>query len=410
VSSQEAFQLQQLKDYFMIAVRSIRYRKVRSWLTILGIVIGISAIVSLISLGQGMQNTIETEFEKMGSDKITIMPGGEGTTMMGAFMGGLNNEDVGVVENVVGVDYTLPMLMETTTVRSRDQQRILSVTGVPFDEGDRLYDDVLYQFDPEDGRRLNKNDKYKVLIGYGFSDYLFEKKILPGNKIEINDVEFEVVGVAPEIGNRADDSSILMPLDIAREVFNTPDKVNMIMVDVKDGLDVERVAENIRRKLESSRDAEDFQVFSAQQMLEQIGFIMDVLNLVVVGIASISLIVGGIGIMNTMYVSVVERTREIGIMKAIGARNEHILMIFLIESSLLGLIGGIIGCLVGAGVAKSVEIAGATGASIQLLSAHLSPELFIGAMIFSILAGGLSGLWPARAAAKLNPVDALRYG
>ncbi|PIY91579.1 hypothetical protein COY71_02380 [Candidatus Micrarchaeota archaeon CG_4_10_14_0_8_um_filter_60_7] len=204
-----------------------------------------------------------------------------------------------------------------------------------------------------------------------------------------------------------------MSLDDCRKLFDDPEAVSMIYAQTQVGAEPARVAERIEDKLRKTRHEEEgketFTVSTSEQLLESFSVILGVVEAMIIGIAAISLLVGGIGIMNTMYTSVMERTREIGIMKAIGARNGDILAIFLIESGMLGAVGGIVGILAGMGLGKLTEIIAEAALGSQLLKASFTPELLIGALLFSFVIGALSGTLPARQAASLKPVDALRY-
>ncbi len=199
-----------------------------------------------------------------------------------------------------------------------------------------------------------------------------------------------------------------------KEILNINEEESEIIAKVQDGFDPEEVANEIIKRLRQSREEkegqETFDVQTSEQILETFGNIFGIVQAVLVGIAAISLLVGGIGIMNTMYTSVLERTKEIGVMKAIGAKNSDILYIFLFESGSLGLVGGIIGVIFGAGLSKGVEYIAMNSLGTNLLQASLTPQLIFGALIFSFLIGTLSGILPAMNAAKLKPVDALRYG
>jgi putative ABC transport system permease protein len=186
------------------------------------------------------------------------------------------------------------------------------------------------------------------------------------------------------------------------------------MARVKDNYIPGDVAENIKEKLRKHRNVkegeEDFTVQTSQELLDSVGVILDAVQWFLIGIAAISLLVGGIGIMNTMYTSVLERTREIGVMKAIGARNGDITILFLIEAGVLGMAGGLIGCLLGVTLSKTVEILSAGAlANSTLVKAYVSAELIAGALLLSFIVGCVSGVLPARQAANLKPVDALRY-
>ncbi|MCK4491202.1 MAG: ABC transporter permease, partial [Candidatus Altiarchaeales archaeon] len=186
-----------------------------------------------------------------------------------------------------------------------------------------------------------------------------------------------------------------------------------IMARAKPNYDPEKVAEKIKEKLRKDRGLEkgeeDFMVLTMEQMKEAVGIVLDATQAVVVGIAFISLFVGGVGILNTMYTSVLERTKEIGVMKAVGARNSDIMLLFLIESGTVGLVGGLIGCLIGASISKGLEYIAVTQLDQTLIQASITPELIIGALLFSFIVGCISGVLPARQASKLKPVDALRY-
>ena len=187
----------------------------------------------------------------------------------------------------------------------------------------------------------------------------------------------------------------------------------MLYVQIKPGFSPEQVAENIKKELRKERNEkegeETFSIQTFKQLLETFQNVFAVVQGVLVGIAAISLIVGGIGIMNTMYTSVLERTKEIGTMKAVGARNSDILTIFLIESGLLGLIGGAIGIMIGVGLGKGAEYVASVALGVSLFRASFPLWLIFGALLFSFLIGSFSGLLPALQASKMKPVDALRY-
>ena len=198
-----------------------------------------------------------------------------------------------------------------------------------------------------------------------------------------------------------------------KEIYNIEDEESQIYVKVADVNEIDRVKADIERALRKERNEDEgketFQVTTSEQFLEAFINIFGVVQAVLVGIAAISLLVGGIGIANTMYTSVLERTKEIGTMKAVGAKNSDILILFLIESGMLGLIGGVIGIGVGLGLSKTAEYIATAQLGTNLLQASIDPVLILGALAFSFLIGTASGVFPAMQAAKLKPVDALRY-
>jgi putative ABC transport system permease protein len=201
-------------------------------------------------------------------------------------------------------------------------------------------------------------------------------------------------------------------METARELFNEPKLDSMLIAQTEKGVEPARVGKEVNKKLRDRRNQkegeEDFLVQTPEQLQATFGSILAVLQIVVIGIAAISLLVGGIGIMNTMYTSVVERTREIGIMKAVGARNSDVWLIFLTESGMLGLVGGTLGVLVGVSLAYAAQLAAAAN-GLELFKANFEPALIIGALLFSFVVGAVSGTLPARQAASLKPADALRY-
>jgi putative ABC transport system permease protein len=265
------------------------------------------------------------------------------------------------------------------------------------------------------GRLLKDGDKYLTVVGSSLADEdTFGKEIVPGSKVKIEDKDFKVVGILKKKGNFMLDSSVLMNEDVHREIFDLPsDEYDMIGVRVKEESNIDRIKEDIEKLLRKKRDVkegeEDFTVETAQNVVENLNNILLSVNIFVWVIAGISLVVGGIGIMNTMYTSVLERTKEVGIMKSIGARNSTIFTLFFIESGLLGTIGGIIGILLGVFFAASLATIGRAALGSDLISAHFSLMLIFGALLFSFSLGVIFGVTPAYKASKLNPVDALRF-
>ena len=399
-----------LADYTRLALTGIKQKGIRSLLTMMGIFIGIAMVVSLISLGEGLQNAMLEQFEMMGTNVIMVMPGAGIESMFGSAVP-VTEHDVDVIKKTRGVDVVGGLVTKIAKVEYKDEIKYSWVSGFPQDEGRKIIEDM-QQMKIETGRDLREGDKYKAIVGYMMAHGdVFEKEVNVGDNIMINDQEFEVVGSLERIGNPDDDSSALIPLETAKELFET-DEYIMIMARAKDGFDSEVVAENIKEELREDRDLEEgdenFAVQTMEQMKDSYMIVIDLVRIFLVGLAAISLLVGGVGIMNTMYTSVIERTSEIGVMKAIGAKNSDVMSIFLIESGILGAVGGIIGCAIGLGISKSVELAVKTQ-GIEYLVASTSPVIIFGAIAFAFVVGALSGALPARQAAKLKPVDALRY-
>lgn len=402
-----------MKSYLFLAFNNLRRRKLRAWLTVLGIFIGIAAVVSLISLGQGLQAFINEQFEQVGGDKILIQSkafASFGSTAEKELL--LTKDDLEAILNVEGVEDAEGALTRTSVAMNGKEQEIVYINGL-----NEKYLEIFGNIDALEiieGRQLKDNDRSKIVVGYNhvFGN-LWEKDIQIGSDIEIKGKKFDIVGVLRKQGNPADDNSIWMEKETFKKLFDTGEDEGIIVAKVKEGFDPEKVAEDIKRELRDERNEEEgqetFSVQSFSQLLETFTDIFAVVRAVFVGIAAISLIVGGIGIMNTMYTSVFERTKEIGTMKAIGAKNSDIFKIFLFESGLLGVVGGIIGILIGIGIGKSIEYLAAAELGSTFIRAVFGPSLIIGALVFSFLVGAISGVLPAMQAAKLKPADALRY-
>ena len=398
-------------EYAKYALKNIRHRKLRTGLTLIGIFIGIAAVVALISIGQGMQNAINEEFTKAGADRITITPAGG---IAGAYVSEkLYQSDVDVIRKVNSVDFTAGVIIKTGRVKYKDETKSASIFGIPPDEETRRFIENVDFFLIEEGRQFKSTDNNVAILGSKTASEMFDRQIRLGEKITVENKEFKVIGIQKKSGSPLHDNMVRITTKSAQELFNLKEtkEVSMIFAKVKSGVSPTIVADDVTKALRKDHDVkegqEDFIVSTAEQMIEGFNNILLMVQVVLVGIASISLIVGGIGITNTMYTSVVERTKEIGIMKAVGATNNDIVSIFLMESAMLGFFGGMLGVAIGLSVSKAVELV-AISQGVNVLKAYFGYELIVGALIFSMVVGIISGVMPAKNAAKLNPVDALR--
>jgi len=401
-----------LQKYFEIAIKSLTERGLRSWLTIIGIIIGVAAIVSLISIGQGMQEVIDEQFKKVGANRIIISPGGIFFGPLGSELvsAQLTKDDADFIKKIRGVEAAIGVVTKTIQVRFDDETKTLSIFGVPTDSEAIAQIKTIGFFEIEKGREFTQSDRYVAILGNIIAYDTFEKNITTGKKIRIEDETFTVVGIQKRAGTGIHDMIIRIPEDVARALFDEPEMVSTIFATAKEGFDVGEVAEDIKVKLRKKRDVkegeEDFTVQTAEQSIESFKTILGVVQTVLAGIAAISLLVGGVGIMTTMYTSVIERTNEIGLMKAVGAKNSNILLLFLIESGLIGIVGGGLGLLIGFGMAKIAEIiAQAFGVGLRIST---NIWIILGALLFAFIVGSVSGFVPARTASKMKPVDALR--
>jgi len=401
-----------IKEYIKIAIRSLRKRRLRSWLTMIGVVIGVFLIMSLLSLSEGVKTAILSQLKMMGEDLIIIMPG-ELTDMVTTMIGGLEltDDDIKAIEKAEGVEAVIPMTYKGIMMRYEGEKKTVLLCGIPLGESlDILRTDMGFELIEGRWPILGKSE---IFVGF-----LVPKEVFPGMKvgtqITLKGKQFEVVGVLKSVGSKQDDSQVYVDLDVYREITGEREGAKMAMAKVKPGYSAEEVVENIKESLEENRkrrkgeDLPPYTVLSSEKMTDIVGNIMGLIQVAIFGFASIAIVVGGIGIMNTMYTSVHDRIKEIGIMKAVGAKRKTIIAIFLIESGIFGLAGGLGGIVLGLGLAKIVEIY-AQSQYFFMLKASITPQLILFGLAFSFLIGCIAGYLPARSASKLNPVDALRY-
>ncbi|MBS3148649.1 ABC transporter permease [Candidatus Woesearchaeota archaeon] len=403
-----------MKEHLWLALRSLSKRRKRAALTMIGVFIGIAAVVALVSLGQGLSKTINDQFEKVGADKIII----QAKESAGGFTGEnapgqLTETELDIARKTNGVTRVTGQLFRAINVQYNDIQRTMFVVSMPPKAQDADLAIAVNTWEAEQGRMLTHRDKQKAVIGYNLANKnTFVRNMRIGDKILVGTEQFEIVGVLKRIGDPTADGGIVMPEDDARLVLNDTASYSMIIAQSARGehpAEVgERIEKAIRRDRHQKEGKEDFTVQTSTELIASFNTVFNIIQVVFVGIASISLLVGGVGIMNTMYTAVLERTREIGVMKAIGARNEDILTLFLIESGLLGFAGGLVGVIIGAGISKMVEFGANASFGPGTIVAVYPLWLVLGSLLFSTLVGAVSGILPARRGSHLKPVDALR--
>jgi putative ABC transport system permease protein len=389
-------------ELLRLAISRLRTSRLRAALTMLGVVIGVASVVALVGVGQGTTANITSRLSALGTNLLTVSPTGRSSTSP------LTLEDAGAIAKVDGVAAVAPELQTSLPIVAGTRSTTTSVIGTSAAYAQvRAYDvwQGTFLTDALTAQAL----RVAVLGATTASDLGLDATSI-GSTIQVGGLPFTVIGILQPKGGSGfqnPDDEILVPLAAVSKYFMSGDSIRTIGVSVATGDQMTEATNAITALLRdrhelAATDAADFQVFNQTQLLDAASSISATLTLLLGGIASISLIVGGIGIMNIMLVSVRERTREIGIRKAVGARGRDILAQFLIEALTLSLLGGLIGIVLGLGVSALIgQIAG--------WGFQFNPTTVAAAVVFSLAVGVVFGVWPARMAARLDPITALRY-
>jgi putative ABC transport system permease protein len=398
-------------DLLKEAFRSIIANKLRSGLTVLGIVIGIASVISMISIGQGTKGQITQSIESLGSNTLSIIPGGARIGAM--FMGrgsaqSLKEEDVEVLKKIEGVVDVVPVVQKTFQIVAPNgnntragvigaSEGIFAVREISIESGST--------FNEEQVRNISK----VAVLGNNIAKDLFDDENPVGKTIRISGSNFKVIGVAAPKGGAMGlvfDDMIYIPITTMQRILSKSEYLTSILVKGQSKDILPQIQEEATILLAEKHRVDpqnpDFSIISQEDVLSTLNQVTNTMTIFLAAIAGISLIVGGIGIMNMMLTSVTERTREIGLRKAIGAKKREILKQFLIESVILTLIGGILGIVLGSLVSIAISKIANIPSQISIFSIILS-------LIFSSLVGIIFGYWPAKRAAELDPIVALRY-
>jgi len=407
------------KHVIITALRGLRTHVTRSALTILGIVIGVAAIIIVMSLGQGAQNLILDQVSGLGPETVVLNPGGDTTDITSLlYAQSITQDDIDALsrkQNVPNLVRYAPFVTVPDPVEYRGEVFRPTIMGGSVEFMGKLLD-----FGVDDGRFYNDDDIDQqarvVVIGSDIKADIFGNGRAVGEQIQIADRKFKVVGVFEDVGSAAGfnvDKLIMLPHTSAQTFITGNDFYNEVHLVADDAANVEKMAYDITRTLRETHDIgygedDDFQVNTQEDVIEQIETIVNVFTAFLVAVVSISLVVGGIGIMNIMLVSVSERTKEIGLRKALGARKKDILTQFLTEAIILTSIGGLVGTVIGALISFGVSIilaqtvADGWSFSFPILGALLGVGV-------SASVGLLFGIYPANQASKKSPIEALRY-
>jgi putative ABC transport system permease protein len=403
-----------MQDTFMLALSNLKHRGIRSWLTLLGIIIGIAAVISLLSLGQGLQNAITGQFSGISADRLILTNtetsfGPPGSTAVHK----LTSHDQKIVEQVPNVVSTIPRIIRIMGVEYNKEKKFIFTGSLPKDQESLDFIYSAFQIKTASGKLLRANDRGRVLLGSEIAkEQVFGKEIHIGSRLTIQGKEFEVAGILAPLGNIQFNRAIFMPEDNLREILHIPDEIDLLVIRIADISKAEKTVEDLTRRIRKDRNEkvgeEDFSIQTPAAVLSSVNTILTAINIVVAGIAAIALLIGSIGVSNTMFTSILERKKEIGTMKAVGAKNSDILALFLIESGLLGLIGGVIGVILGISFAYGTAAGANAALGTSLLQASFSLPLIAAAVLFTFFLGIIAGLIPAWQASRLHPVEALR--
>lgn len=397
-----------LIELLKIALQALKTNKTRAALTMLGVIIGVASVILLVSIGTGLKTYITAELESMGADSLFIMPGqigvGEGhgsTPGAGVANPKFTFEHLNEIKRKTKtIKSAMPYIENNGTISYKGETLTTQVTGTGV-EFPKVYDQNVEKGSFFTLSQYNSAKKVAVL-GKTAAEELFNHQDALGKKITISEQRYTVIGVLEEKGAFAGvdrDKIVYIPATTSMRQFNL-DYIQSFWLQSESSKTIEQSKEEVKEILLKHFDEDDFSILDTKSLLNVIGNVLATLTAALAGIAAISLVVGGIGIMNIMLVSVTERTREIGLRKAVGATPRNILIQFLVEAVILSFFGGSLGIALGSGGALLIN---------HFFTTTITPWSIALAFGVSALVGIIFGVLPARKAAKLNPIDALRY-
>jgi putative ABC transport system permease protein len=393
-------------DFLKLVAQTVIAHRMRSTLTALGIGIGVTAVVLLTSIGEGLNRYVVDQFTQFGTTTLAVQPGKSNT--LGISPGVMNSvrplslADAEAIERVPNVLHSVPAVAGSASVEARGRERSVSVYGVgpDFDKAFK-FEVAIGTFLPPDEFERARN---VVVLGAKVYRELYGAANPLGDRVRVGGQRYRVVGVMEPKGEMVGidlDDTVYIPAARGLELFN---RQGVLEIDVlyADDVPVDEIVEGIRRMLIARHGGEDFTIITQQQMLDVLGSIIDVLTLGVAALGGISLLVGGVGIFTIMTIAVRERTQEIGLLRAIGARRSRIAQLFVGEAMLLSAVGGVGGLALGFGIVAFAHVA------LPSMPASISAPYVALALAIAVAIGLIAGVLPARSAARLEPLDALR--
>ncbi len=373
-----------------IAFKNVKRDRTRTGLTVVGILVGITVIVALGSFAEGINVFFQSTLE-FSAGRVTVQQSGAGGFQSGFAGSDITDEQVEMIENLDGVEEVVPVNLYVQSGGGAGFSVQLVVVGIDPDKGEIFVGENIGLYD---GRELEKDDNGYIMVGKSFAD---DRDLIVGDSVEITDQSFEVLGILEESGNLNVDASAMITQQDMQDLLGT-DSYQILYVIPEDIRDVEEIAERIEDEDErlSATTDKDF-ARTASDVVNRIRLFM-------FGMGAIAAVIGGLGVLNTMIMAVLERRKEIGVMKAIGATNLRVLMQILTESVLIALIGGIGGVLLG-----TLGAFGLVVVTEGAIPATVTPGLAALGIGFAMVLGAVGGIYPAWQAANVDPVQALRY-
>jgi putative ABC transport system permease protein len=386
---------------------NIRFRRRRMALTILGIVVGTTLIMSLLLVSDGLERAVTGQLRSFGSDLIVVFPGKEENPFIG--LAGnlrLRDKDVDAVARVEGVRFAVAMNSRSMQVESEGEEKAVLVHGSAWEPTRHIFEEskglgLAEGAWPDDDRTAS------AVLGSDLAARRFDWPIAVGDELVIRGRTFAVAGILKPTGSSEDDGLLYVSMQRFRALTGETG-ANSILAKIEVGADAEEVAERIRRALERQKGIEDFVVLTPANALRIVVGVLGVVRFILGSIAAVALVVGGVNIMNTMFTAVLERTREIGVLKALGGTDRAVLVLFLAEAGAFGAIGGSLGAALAYGIGELVEAA-AEAKGYPFLQVSLDPLVLFGVLALTFVLGAFFGAVPAWQAARLKPTDALRY-
>lgn len=395
--------------FFRLIWRSLLHRKLRASLTVVGIVIGISVVVALQFLGDGLRVSVTSQLRQFGSDLIFAFPHDISNPVGGLAGGGeFNDRHWDAIRDAPGVVFVMPTVeAELVKGEFNGEKKAIALHAQPWELIAAIFEES-QGFRIREGSWPVRENAREVVLGDTFAQKAFKSEVRTGDTLSVRGRNYRVAGVLAKTGEQNHDNSVFVSLEALKTLTGKRGAYSAFIIKIERGADPEAASEGVSDILRRQKDLEEFAVLTPDKAGRIVSNVIGAIELVLFLVAAVAVVIGGVGIMNTMYTSVVERTREIGIMKAVGAGDRQVLALFLLESGLIGTIGGAVGVVGGAGLAALVAAA-ARARGFAFFESGFSAGTVLWMLAFALIIGAVSGVAPARQAARLKPADALRH-